>query len=133
MADLGPAGVTRCIDEVGIGFCFAPRFHPAMRHAGPVRRELGVPTVFNFLGPLANPARARFQVIGVSDPAMADKMLGVLAANLVRLDEVAASEEEAIAELEKAIAPAPVARIPLTSDEIHDVSGLRRLGAQLEL
>ena len=59
-----------------MGFCFAPRFHPAMRFAGPVRNELGVATVFNFLGPLANPARARFQVVGVSDPAMADKMVG---------------------------------------------------------
>jgi anthranilate phosphoribosyltransferase len=84
VADLGPRGVARCIDEVGLGFCFAPRFHPAMRFAGPVRKELGIPTVFNFLGPLANPARARFQVIGVSDPAMADKMLGVLAANGTR-------------------------------------------------
>ena len=84
VADLGPEGVARCIDEVGLGFCFAPRFHPAMRFAGPVRRELGIPTVFNFLGPLANPARARFQVIGVSDPDMADKMLGVLAANGTR-------------------------------------------------
>jgi len=84
VADLGPAGVARSIDEVGLGFCFAPRFHPAMRFAGPVRRELGIPTVFNFLGPLANPARARFQVVGVSDPAMADKMLGVLAANGTR-------------------------------------------------
>ena len=65
--------------EAGIGFCFAPRFHPAMRHAGPTRRELGVPTVFNFLGPLANPARARRQVVGVSDPAMAEQMAGVLA------------------------------------------------------
>jgi anthranilate phosphoribosyltransferase len=83
-ADLGPSGVARCIDEVGIGFCFAPRFHPAMRFAGPVRKELGIPTVFNFLGPLANPARAKYQVIGVSDPAMADKMLGVLAANGTR-------------------------------------------------
>jgi len=81
VADLGPVGVARCIDEVGIGFCFAPRFHPAMRFAGPVRRELGIPTFFNFLGPLANPARARYQLVGVSDPAMADKMLGVLAAN----------------------------------------------------
>jgi anthranilate phosphoribosyltransferase len=79
--DLGPGGVTRCIDEAGMGFCFAPRYHPAMRFAGPVRGELGVPTVFNFLGPLANPARARFQVVGVSDPAMAEKMIGVLAAN----------------------------------------------------
>jgi anthranilate phosphoribosyltransferase len=79
--DLGPAGVARCVQEVGIGFCFAPRFHPAMRFAIPVRRELGVPTVFNFLGPLANPARARLQVVGVSDPAMAETMLGVLVAN----------------------------------------------------
>ena len=78
--DLGPQGVERCLREAGIGFCFAPRFHPAMRHAAPVRAELGVPTVFNFLGPLANPARARCQVVGVSDPAMAEKMLGVLAA-----------------------------------------------------
>ena len=81
VADLGPAGVRRCIDEVGMGFCFAPRFHPAMRYAAPVRKSLGIPTVFNYLGPLANPGRARFQVIGVNDPAMADKMIGVLAAN----------------------------------------------------
>ncbi|HEX3841292.1 MAG TPA: anthranilate phosphoribosyltransferase [Acidimicrobiales bacterium] len=81
VADLGPEGVVRCIEEVGMGFCFAPRFHPAMRYAGPVRKELGVPTVFNFLGPLANPGRARYQVVGVSDRSMADKMLGVLAAN----------------------------------------------------
>jgi anthranilate phosphoribosyltransferase len=81
VADLGPEGVARCIDEVGMGFCFAPRFHPAMRYAAPVRKELGIPTVFNYLGPLANPGRARYQVVGVSNPAMADKMLGVLAAN----------------------------------------------------
>ncbi|MDQ1402982.1 MAG: anthranilate phosphoribosyltransferase [Actinomycetota bacterium] len=79
--DLGPDGVARCIDEAGIGFCFAPRFHPAMRHAGPTRRELGVPTVFNFLGPLANPGRVRRQVVGVSDPSMAETMIGVLKAN----------------------------------------------------
>jgi anthranilate phosphoribosyltransferase len=79
--NLGPSGVAACVSEAGIGFCFAPRFHPSMRHAGPTRRELGVPTVFNFLGPLANPARVRRQVVGVSDPAMAVKMVGVLAAN----------------------------------------------------
>lgn len=79
--DLGPAGVTRCIEEVGIGFCLAPRFHPAMRHAAPVRRELGVATVFNFLGPLANPAGATRQLIGVGDPAMATRMVDVLEAN----------------------------------------------------
>ena len=81
VADLGPGGVARCIDEVGMGFCFAPRFHPAMRFAAPVRKELGIPTVFNYLGPLANPGRARYQVVGVSDPTMARKMVDVLAAN----------------------------------------------------
>jgi anthranilate phosphoribosyltransferase len=79
--DLGPAEVASCVDQAGMGFCFAPRFHPAMRHAIPIRRELGVATVFNFLGPLANPARVRRQVVGVSDPAMADKMVRVLEAN----------------------------------------------------
>jgi anthranilate phosphoribosyltransferase len=78
--ELDGDGVARCIHEAGIGFCFAPRFHPALRHAGPARRELGIPTAFNFLGPLANPARTRRQLVGVSDPTMADRMLGVLAA-----------------------------------------------------
>jgi anthranilate phosphoribosyltransferase len=82
--DLGPDEVARCIAEAGMGFCFAPRYHPAMRFAVPVRRDLGVSTVFNFLGPLANPARARHQVVGVSDPAMAEKMVGVLVMNGVR-------------------------------------------------
>ena len=82
--DLGPQGVIRCIEEAGMGFCYAPRFHPAMRFAIPVRRELGIATVFNFLGPLANPAHARHQVVGVSDPRMVDRMLGVLQANGAR-------------------------------------------------
>src|SRR5947208_4914207 len=68
--DLDPEGVERCLVEAGIAFMFAPVFHPAAAHAGPVRRELRVPTVFNFLGPLTNPARPAAQVIGVSDPAM---------------------------------------------------------------
>jgi anthranilate phosphoribosyltransferase len=76
--DLGPAGVAACVERAGMGFCFAPKYHPAFRHVGPVRRELGVPTVFNFLGPVANPARVRRQVLGVSDPAMAVKLVGVL-------------------------------------------------------
>ncbi|MGH9076968.1 MAG: anthranilate phosphoribosyltransferase [Acidimicrobiales bacterium] len=79
--DLGSEGVARCISEAGIGFCYAPRFHAGLRFAGPSRRELGVPTAFNFLGPLANPARVSRQVVGVGDPAMAAKMAGVLAAN----------------------------------------------------
>ena len=79
--DLGPDGVRRCVEEAGMGFCLAPRYHPGMRHPGPVRRELGVRTVFNFLGPLANPSRPKRQVVGVSDPTMADKVIGVLQAN----------------------------------------------------
>lgn len=79
--DLGPEGVARCVRDAGMGFCFAPRYHGAMRHAGPTRKELGVPTVFNFLGPLANPARVRRQVTGVADGAMAERMVQVLAAN----------------------------------------------------
>ena len=81
VVDLSPEGVVACIQEAGMGFCFAPRFHPALRHAGPTRRELGVPTVFNFLGPLANPSRLKRQSLGVSDPRMAEKMAGVLLAN----------------------------------------------------
>lgn len=77
--DLGPAGVARCIEVAGIGFCFAPRFHPAFRFVGPARRQLGVPTTFNFLGPLANPARVQRLVLGVSDPGMADRMVRALA------------------------------------------------------
>ena len=76
--DLDGAGVARCVAEAGVGFCFARAFHPAMRHAGPVRAELGIPTLFNFLGPLSNPARVSRQVIGVNDPAMAPTVVGVL-------------------------------------------------------
>ena len=78
--DLGPEGVARCVDEAGLGFCFAPRYHPGMRFLGPARKELGVPTTFNFLGPLANPARVRRQAVGVSDATMATRMLGALRA-----------------------------------------------------
>jgi anthranilate phosphoribosyltransferase len=77
--DLPPPAVEACIAEVGIGFCFAPTFHPAMRFAMPARRELGVPTVFNFLGPLTNPAGALHQTVGVSDATMAPRMAEVLA------------------------------------------------------
>ncbi len=79
--DLGPAGVAACVDGAGMGFCFAPRFHPAMRHAGPARKELGIPTAFNVLGPLSNPGRVRRYLIGVADPDLAETMVGVLAAN----------------------------------------------------
>lgn len=76
--DLPPDGVAACIEEAGIGFCFAPVFHPAMRHAGAPRRELGVPTIFNFLGPLTNPAGATRQALGISDPKMIEPMVHTL-------------------------------------------------------
>jgi anthranilate phosphoribosyltransferase len=77
--DLGPDGVARCINEAGIGFLFAPIFHPSFRFAGLPRKELGVRTVFNVLGPLCNPAGARYQALGVADANLAGKMADVLA------------------------------------------------------
>ncbi len=77
--DLGPTAVATCIREVGFGFMFAPAHHPATRYVVPVRKMLGVRTIFNFLGPLTNPAGATRQLIGVSDPAMLAVMAGALA------------------------------------------------------
>jgi anthranilate phosphoribosyltransferase len=82
--DLDAAGVERCLAEVGIAFMFAPVFHPAFRHAAPVRGELRVPTSFNFLGPLTNPARPASQVVGVSDERMLPLMADVLARRGIR-------------------------------------------------
>jgi len=75
---LSPGGVRRCVEEAGIGFLFARDFHPALRHVGPVRSELGIRTVFNVLGPLANPARVRHQSLGVSNVRLAPMMAEVL-------------------------------------------------------
>jgi anthranilate phosphoribosyltransferase len=76
--DLPPAAVGECLSEAGIVFCFAPVFHPGMRHAAVTRRELGVGTVFNVLGPLANPARPAAQVVGCADPRLAPVMAQAL-------------------------------------------------------
>jgi anthranilate phosphoribosyltransferase len=76
--DLAPEGVARCIEQAGIGFLFAPIFHPSFRFAGVPRRELGVRSVFNILGPLCNPAGARYQALGVADASLAAKMAEVL-------------------------------------------------------
>jgi anthranilate phosphoribosyltransferase len=76
--DLPPEGVERCINEVGLGFMFAPVFHPAMRYAAPVRREIGIPTVFNILGPLTNPAGAQSQLLGAASAGLGEKMAKVL-------------------------------------------------------
>lgn len=107
--DLDARGVARCVDEAGMGFCFAPRFHPAFRHAGPPRRELGIATSFNVLGPMTNPGRVRRHLIGLADASMAERMLGVLAARGSRramvvhgddgLDEVTTTTTTSVTEL----------------------------------
>ncbi len=107
--EVGPVGVARCVAEAGIGFCFAQRFHPAMRYVAPIRRELGVPTIFNFLGPLTNPSRTRHQLVGVNDPAMATIMATVLGATGSRramiiyaddgLDELSVTSPSTVLEL----------------------------------
>ena len=79
--ELGPEQVAACVERVGFGFMFAPAYHPAMRHVGPTRREIGIRTVFNILGPLTNPAGARFQMLGVADP----KLLRLMGEVLLRL------------------------------------------------
>ncbi len=107
--DLDPGEVARCIDEVGFGFMFAPRHHAAMKHVVPVRQELAVRTIFNFLGPLTNPAGATCQLLGVSDrryqETIADALLGlgceralvVCAAD--GLDEFSITEETRVVEV----------------------------------
>ncbi len=72
--DLGPEQVARCVQEVGFGFMFAPAYHPAMKHVGPTRREIGIRTVFNILGPLTNPAHTSYQVLGVAEGSLLRKM-----------------------------------------------------------
>ena len=132
--DLTPDRVAACIETAGIGFCFAPVFHPAMRHAGTTRRELGVATVFNFLGPLTNPAGATRQALGVSDPKMLPKMvetLGRLGSRHVvafhghqGLDELATSGPSQVLELkdgatrEWTIDPAELGLEPASVDAI---------------
>jgi anthranilate phosphoribosyltransferase len=78
--DADPAVTARCLAEANVGFCFAVRCHPAMKHAGPVRKELGVRTIFNLLGPLTNPAGAKRQLMGVFDGALTETIAQVLAA-----------------------------------------------------
>jgi anthranilate phosphoribosyltransferase len=91
--DLEPAAVAACIEEVGFGFMFAPHHHQAMRYVVPVRRELGVRTIFNFLGPLTNPAGATRQVIGVSDPRYIETIAAALRALGGRTALVVSSED----------------------------------------
>ena len=107
--DFGPEGVRHCLEKVGIGFMFAPVFHPAMKYAVGPRREIGIRTVFNILGPLTNPAGAQSQVLGVSDGDLAPRMAEVLQRLGCRhvlvtygedgLDEISVSDKSTIWEL----------------------------------
>src|SRR4051794_24155785 len=107
--DLEPAAVAECIESVGFGFMFAPHHHQAMRHVVPVRKELGVRTIFNFLGPLTNPAGATRQLIGVSDEAYLDTIAaalgelggsrGLVVSSVDGLDEVSVSGPTHVVEL----------------------------------
>jgi anthranilate phosphoribosyltransferase len=107
--ELGPGEIARCIDEVGFGFMFAPRHHSAMAHVIPVRKELGVRTIFNFLGPLTNPAGATRQVLGVSDrryqETIAEALLGLGAESALvvnaddNLDELSISTRTRVIEV----------------------------------
>jgi anthranilate phosphoribosyltransferase len=76
--ELDAEGVARCLDEAKIGFMFAQKFHPAMRYVGPIRREIGIRTAFNVLGPLTNPAHAQYQVLGVASAPLAEKLARAL-------------------------------------------------------
>jgi anthranilate phosphoribosyltransferase len=101
--DADRSTVERCLDEIGICFCFAPLLHPAMKHVAEIRRSLGVPTLFNYLGPLCNPAGAKFQIIGTGHEELQTKIAGTLlqlpieAAVVVRgadgMDEVSLASE----------------------------------------
>ena len=111
--ELGPAKVARCVDEVGIGFLYAPLLHTAMKHVMAARREMGVRTVFNMLGPLTNPAGANAQVIGVYSQALTEPLarvlaeLGTIRAFVVHgadgLDEISNTGENQIAEVREGI------------------------------
>jgi anthranilate phosphoribosyltransferase len=113
--DLAPAAVAACIDEAGFGFMFAPAHHQATRFVIPVRRELAVRTIFNLLGPLTNPAGARRQLIGVSDPAFLERMAGALARLGVDRALVVAGEDG----LDEVSADAPTKVAEVNGEEIR--------------
>jgi anthranilate phosphoribosyltransferase len=114
--DLGAESVAECLEKVGIGFMFAPTFHPAMKYAAAPRREIGIRTVFNILGPLTNPARAEYQVIGVPNKELGEKIartlhrLGTKHSMVVHgtdgMDEISISERSLVWDVnERGISP----------------------------
>jgi len=129
--DLGPAAVAQCIEEVGFGFMFAPAHHQATRYVIPVRSQLAVRTVFNFLGPLTNPAGADRQLIGVADPAFIGRIAGALA-RLGTVHALVVSGEDGVDELSIS-APTSVVEVRGTELRTYSVTpedvGLRRAPA----
>ena len=97
--ELGPDAVAQCIEQVGIGFMFAQAYHPAMKFAAPLRREIGIRTIFNILGPLTNPAGASYRVFGVADPSLADDIAQALSALGVRRALVVHGEADGVDEI----------------------------------
>jgi anthranilate phosphoribosyltransferase len=118
--DLAPGAVARCIEEVGFGFMFAPAHHQATRYVVPVRRELAVRTIFNFLGPLTNPAGASRQLIGVSDPAYIELVAGALA-RLGTEHALVVSSEDGLDEL-SVCAPTTVVEVRRNGVERYSVA-----------
>ncbi len=110
--DLSPEAVAQCVERVGVGFMFAPSHHPAFRHIGPVRKALGVRTIFNLLGPLTNPAGVRRQVIGVSDPAYVERIAAALG-ELGAEHALVVSSEDGLDEISTG-APTQVAEVTST-------------------
>lgn len=134
--DLGPEQVARCVRECGFGFMFAPAYHPAMKYVGPTRREIGIRTVFNILGPLTNPAHTRYQLLGVADGSLLRKMgeallqLGIQHAVLVHgedgLDECSLGAPTRVCEVR---AGGELREYTITPEEM----GLRRISGRQEV
>ena len=146
--ELTPEGVLQCVREAGIGFCMAAKFHPAFRFAAPSRREIGIPTVFNLLGPMANPGRVRRSLIGVANPVFAERMLaslrihGALKAWIVHgngLDELTTTAPSTVLSLEGdevssfTVDPVALGLAPAIPDELvggdpaHNAEVVRRV------
>lgn len=127
--DIDGAGVAACISEAGMGFYFAQKFHPGLRHLGPIRRALGFPTAFNVLGPLANPGHVATLMIGVANPAMMDKMAAVLVARNAQRAVLIHSDDG----LDELSLGAPATLVWVNDGEVHreivdagDQLGVRR-------
>lgn len=116
--DVSPDALEQQVDEHGLGFAFARTFHPAMRHVGPVRAELGIPTVFNILGPLSHPGRLTRQVIGVADWSIADQMIRVLHATGSRRSMVVHGDGG----LDELTTTGPSRMLSLDGDEITEIT-----------